>query len=114
MEKIATMTPRPTEQRKARSVCRAKSLNFPLKRSFTAVMLNDFKALISLSKIPVMRAIVPPDTPGITLAEPIPMPLKKFAICCFILTVFTLILNPIFFNEVHDRLVGGKVFRIEI
>jgi len=43
-----------------------------------AVRLKDFKALIRRSKIPVIKAIVPPETPGITLAEPTPIPFKKF------------------------------------
>ena len=39
--------------------------------------LKDLIELISLSKIPVINAIVPPDTPGITFAAPIPNPLRK-------------------------------------
>jgi hypothetical protein len=51
-----------------------------VKNNLIAVKLQDFNALIKRSKMPVIKAIVPPDTPGITLAEPIPIPLKKFAI----------------------------------
>ena len=37
---------------------------------------KDFIEWISSSKIPDMRAIVPPETPGIILAAPIPTPFK--------------------------------------
>ena len=43
------------------------------------------------SKIPVINAIVPPDTPGITFAAPIAKPFKTrfvyFFILCFILKI---------------------------
>jgi hypothetical protein len=60
-------------------MCCANSLNLPVKNNLIAVKLQDFNALIKRSKIPVIRAIVPPETPGITLAEPMPIPLKKLA-----------------------------------
>ena len=60
-------------------MCLANSLNFPVKNNLIAVRLHDFNALIKRSKIPVISAIVPPETPGITLAEPTPSPLKKLA-----------------------------------
>ena len=52
-------------------------LKSPFSINFTAFRSNDLIELMSFSKIPVIRAIVPPDTPGITLAAPIPIPLKK-------------------------------------
>ena len=60
-------------------MCWANSLNFPVKNSLIAVKLQDFNAFIKRSKMPVIKAIVPPETPGMTLAEPTPSPLKKFA-----------------------------------
>ena len=41
-------------------------------------------AFIKRSKIPVIRAIVPPETPGITLAAPMAIPLKNRLILFFI------------------------------
>ena len=75
----AATTPAPTEARNHKSVCCANSLNLPLKNNFIAVRLKDFNALIKRSKMPVIKAIVPPETPGMTLAEPTPSPLKKLA-----------------------------------
>jgi adenine/guanine phosphoribosyltransferase-like PRPP-binding protein len=51
-------------------------LKRPVKKSFSAVISNDFIAFINRSKIPVINAIVPPETPGITLAAPIPNPFR--------------------------------------
>ena len=79
MVRIATTTPEPTETKNHKSVCLANSLNLPVKNNLIAVKLRDFKASINLSKMPVINAIVPPDTPGITLAEPTPIPFKKLA-----------------------------------
>jgi hypothetical protein len=39
--------------------------------------LKDFKEFINCSYIPVTKAIVPPETPGITLAAPMPKPLTS-------------------------------------
>ena len=55
----------------------------PFNINLMAVRLNDFIAFINLSNIPVIRAIVPPDTPGITLAAPIPIPFITIAIDSF-------------------------------
>ena len=49
----------------------------PENNNLTAFRLKDFKELINCSYIPVTKAIVPPDTPGITLAAPIPKPLRS-------------------------------------
>ena len=48
-----------------------------LKRYLKAVLSNDFNEFISSSYIPVTNAIVPPETPGITLATPIAIPFRN-------------------------------------
>ena len=73
------MTPKPIDTKNQKSVCFMNPLISPLNNNFNAVRLNDFRALIKRSKIPVISAIVPPETPGITLAVPTAIPLKKFA-----------------------------------
>ena len=74
--KMLTTIPVPSATTKKKSVCLKKSLNRPLKNNAMALPSNDFMALISLSKTPVIRATVPPDTPGITLAAPIAIPFR--------------------------------------
>ncbi len=44
---------------------------------------KDFKAFINLSYIPEMKAIVPPETPGITFAAPMATPFRKSAAAFF-------------------------------
>lgn len=45
--------------------------------SFNAFRSIDFKDLIKSSYISVIKAIVPPDTPGMMLAMPIAIPLMN-------------------------------------
>lgn len=75
-----TTTPKPTANKNQKSICLPSSLNFPLNKSCNAVILNYLRQFISRSNIPVRSAIVPPETPGITLAEPIPIPFNKLLI----------------------------------
>ena len=56
--------------------------------SFKALVSNDLSELIKFSYIPVIKAIVPPETPGITLAIPMPIPLINSVKYCFIFYFF--------------------------
>ena len=52
-------------------------MKFPLNNSCKAFKLNDLKEYIKRSKIPVISAMVPPETPGMMLPTPIARPLKN-------------------------------------
>ena len=72
-----TLTPIPTtsDRRNPPLISFQNSLNLPLKNSFTASALIAASDATNLSYIPIMKAMVPPDTPGITSAAPIHAPL---------------------------------------
>ena len=74
-ERMLMSIPPISEIRKFPLICVQNCLNFPLNRSLTAVILIAFIEPTSSSYIPVMKAIVPPDTPGITSAAPMQIPL---------------------------------------
>jgi hypothetical protein len=65
-------------------------------------------ASISLSYIPITRAIVPPDTPGTRFATPITMPLKKLKTGSMLFNNFFFFIflsyrkNPFFMPEVTN------------
>jgi hypothetical protein len=63
-EKVASKTPNPTGRRNGQETVESASL-----------ILIERIALMSSSYMPRMRAMVPPDTPGITFAAPIKNPL---------------------------------------
>jgi len=63
--------------RKYKSVTLANSLSLPLRSNLKVPIPKDFMEFINLSNMPVMRAMVPPDTPGIILAKPTAIPLSK-------------------------------------
>ena len=75
-EKMLIIIPVKTESRKLPFTCFQKSFNLKVTRNFNAVRLTDFRECISSSYIPVINAIVPPDTPGIISEAPIPIPLR--------------------------------------
>ncbi len=50
--------------------------NLNVKRSFSEFVLIDFIESINSAYIPVIKAIVPPETPGIISAIPIKTPFK--------------------------------------
>ena len=79
--------PRMMNSKKTMSVSFAHWRNLPWKRSLVVLKLKDFRELISLSKIPVRKAIVPPLTPGMTFAAPIPIPLRVRSMYSFILLI---------------------------
>ena len=79
--------PRMMKSRKTMSVSFAHCLNFPWKRSLVVLKLKDFSELISLSKIPVRNAMVPPLTPGMTFAAPTPIPLSVRSVYSLILLI---------------------------
>ena len=65
-------TPTINATRKLPWILLQNSLNSPLRRSFqTEMSISEFMASMISEKMPVSNAIVPPDTPGITLAAPI-------------------------------------------
>ena len=72
--------PRKTEIKNDKLTCVANCLNFPVKKSLKATRSKDLIESINSSNIPVIIAIVPPDTPGITFAAPMPIPLKNRAV----------------------------------
>jgi len=74
---IAKITPPNSVTRKYKSVTLANSLILPLRSNLKVPIPKDFMEFINLSNMPVMRAMVPPDTPGIILAKPTAIPLSK-------------------------------------
>ena len=72
--------PMMSESRKLPLMCFQNALNLPLKRSFTASALMDAREPTNSSYMPMMKAIVPPDTPGITSAAPMHAPLTATVI----------------------------------
>ena len=70
------LTPIPTtsESRKLPLMCFQKAANRPLSSSFTASPFIEASEPTNSSYIPIMKAIVPPDTPGMTSAAPIQAP----------------------------------------
>ena len=66
--------PRIRDMRKFPLMCFQNSRNFPLKRRRKASVLTDAMELTNSSYMPIMKAIVPPDTPGITSAAPMHAP----------------------------------------
>ncbi len=82
--RIETPIPRNNAMRNTKSVCFAKPLKSPFKTNRKAAKSKDLIAFIKRSKTPVIKAIVPPETPGITFAAPIAIPLKKTTINSFI------------------------------
>ena len=77
MLKTLIMLPENTAVKKYKFVCRISSLILKENKSLRAFVLNDFKEFIRSSYILVIKAIVPPETPGITFAIPIPIPLRN-------------------------------------
>jgi len=73
---LAILPPK-TASKKYMLVCWIKPLMLNDVINFRAFILNDLSELISSSYIPVIKAIVPPETPGTTLAIPIAIPLIK-------------------------------------
>ena len=71
-----TLTPIPAtrESRNVPLICFQNALNCPLKRRRTASALMDAIEATNSSYMPIMKAIVPPDTPGITSAAPMHAP----------------------------------------
>ena len=65
------------------SVCAANPLKSRFSNNFSALILKDLMLLIMRSKTPVISAMVPPDTPGITLAVPMAKPFRKLAALFF-------------------------------
>ena len=63
------------ERRKLPLMCFQKALNCPLNKSFTASPLMAASDPTKSSYMPIMKAIVPPETPGMTSAAPIQAPL---------------------------------------
>ncbi len=74
---MLTKIPANTLNKNTKSVYSKKSLNFARNNSFAALKSSDLSACIKRSKMPVISAIVPPETPGMTLAPPTPKPFKK-------------------------------------
>ena len=68
--------PATSERRKFPLMCFQNSRILPLKSSLTASALMDAMEPTNSSYIPMMKAIVPPDTPGITSAAPMQAPLS--------------------------------------
>ena len=67
--------PATSDRRKFPLMCFQNSLILPLSSSLTASALMDAIEPTNSSYIPIMKAIVPPDTPGITSAAPMQAPL---------------------------------------
>ena len=72
-----TMLPPKTLNKKYRLVCLIKADNLSAASNSIAFRFNDLRELINSSYISVMRAIVPPETPGITFAIPMAIPFMK-------------------------------------
>ena len=68
--------PSTIETRNVPFMCFQKALNWPLKRSFMASALIDAIEPTNSSYMPIMNAMVPPDTPGMTSAAPMQAPLR--------------------------------------
>ena len=84
--KILTTNPTKSATRKFPSTSFHHFLKSPLKKSFQIFTeANALIAAIRREYIPVIRAMVPPDTPGTTLAAPIPKPFNAVPKNCFIL-----------------------------
>ena len=66
--------PHPTAKRKLPLMCFQNLIIFPVRSRRIALVSKEFIEATSSSKMPVMKAIVPPLTPGITSAAPIPIP----------------------------------------
>ena len=75
--RVMTLMPIPItrERRKLPLMCFQKALNCPFSSSLTASPLIDARELTKSSYMPMMKAMVPPDTPGITSAAPMHAPL---------------------------------------
>lgn len=63
-------------------------INFRLRSRNRASLLHALIALINRSNMPVSRAMVPPDTPGTTLAAPMRMPFMSWINICCITVVY--------------------------
>ena len=68
--------PSKTLKRKVPLMAFQNSAILKLKRSLMALRFTDLIELINSSYIPVIKAIVPPETPGTTSAAPIAIPFK--------------------------------------
>ena len=85
-------TPTKSETRKVPCIYLQNSLNWP----FSSIFHDDgsisaFNASMISVKIPVNKAIVPPETPGITFAAPIPNPFSPVSM--FFVNAFILLNN---------------------
>jgi hypothetical protein len=65
-------------------MCFQNEVNLKFIRSLIEAELTDFIEFINSSYIPVINAIVPPDTPGIISAIPMNKPLRYKSILNFI------------------------------
>jgi len=79
-DRMADKIPRIRGRRKGREADKAASFNFIEATSFRKLRLKERMALISVSYMPSIRAIVPPDTPGTTSAAPMQKPLRAIII----------------------------------
>ena len=68
--------PATTENKKLPFICFHNSCHLKVNRSRKACKLMERMELINSSYIPVIKAMVPPDTPGMTSAAPIAHPRK--------------------------------------
>ena len=81
-ENMLMSTPAKSDTRNAPWMNFQNSLNLPDRSSFhDDGSIRAFNASISSVKMPVRSAMVPPETPGITLAAPIPKPFTPVMKC---------------------------------
>ena len=80
-ESVKTLSaiPKTKKKRKLRSAWFQDCFKLPLKAPFKKIKFIFEIASTNLLYIPKIRAIVPPETPGINSANPITIPLKKIA-----------------------------------
>ena len=109
---ITTLKPMPitSESRNVPLMCFQNALNCPFSSMRTASALIEASEPTNSSYMPMMKAIVPPDTPGMTSAAPIHAPLT--ATMRFFTNPFILLHYP--FYEIGHRRKDPACIRAEV